>query len=142
MINLKFSDVKRPLVSESRRKTGREVVLEGIQHQIALLNDPSYRKESTKYVKDEKGNSTRKVVTAPPRPWYWKGNDSMLVQIKYGHGTIVEIEPGKPTIVAGADTKSVLAVLTQVADAIKAGKLDAQIATAREQAKKVRKAAA
>lgn len=63
-------------------------------------------------------------------------DSTMCVQIKYGSSTIVELEPGKPTIVAGKTAKDVVAVLEQVADAVKAGKLDSQIDAAKTKAKR------
>lgn len=137
ILNLKFTDAKRPLVSETRRKTGREVVLEGIRHQIALLSDPNYTVERVRYAKDADGNFARKPVSAPPKPWWWVANDGThMVQVKYGSSTLVELEQGKPTIVAGKSVKDVAAVLAQVADAVSAGKLDAQIDAAKVKAKR------
>lgn len=142
MLNLKLSDAKRPLVAETRKKSGRDVVLDGIQHQIGLLNDPNYTVERVRYAKDAEGNYTRKSVAAPPKPWWWKSGDgTMMVQVKYGSSTTVELEPSKPTIIAGKVTKDVIAVLTQVADAVKAGKLDAQIDAAKAKAKRSKKGA-
>lgn len=137
VLNLKFTDAKRPLVSETRRKTGREVVLEGIRHQIALLSDPNYTVERVRYAKDADGNFARKPVSAPPKPWWWTAADGThMVQVRYGSSTLVELEPGKPSIVAGKSSKDVVAVLAQVAEAVKAGKLDAQIDTAKAKAKR------
>jgi hypothetical protein len=137
ILNLKLTDAKRPLVSETRRKTGREVVLEGIRHQTALLSDPNYKVERVRYAKDADGNYARKPVSAPPKPWWWMSSDgTMCVQIKYGSSTIVELEPGKPTIVTGKAAKDVVSVLEQVADAVKAGKLDNQIDSAKAKAKR------
>lgn len=137
VLNLKFTDARRPLVSETRRKTGREVVLEGIQNQLALLNDSNFKVERVRYAKDADGNYTRKPVSAPPKPWWWVANDGThMVQVKYGSSTLVELEQGKPTILAGKSSKDVAAVLAQVADAVSAGKLDAQIDTAKAKAKR------
>ncbi|WP_242443018.1 DUF6641 family protein [Magnetospirillum sp. 15-1] len=142
VLNFKFSDAKRPLVSETRRKTGREVVLDGIQHQLALLKDSTYKIERTKYVRSESGESLRQTITAPPRPWWWQASDGVfLVQIRYGHSVVLELEEGKPTIIGTKDIKSVSEILTQVADAVKAGKLDKQIEMAREKAKRNRQQA-
>ena len=137
ILNLKLTDARRPLVAETRKKSGRDVILDGIHHQIALLNDPNYKVERVRYTKDVDGNYARKPVSAPPKPWWWQtGEGSNMVQIKYGSSTIVELEPGKPTIVTGKTAKDVVLVLEQVADAVKAGKLDAQIETAKGKAKR------
>jgi hypothetical protein len=136
MLNFKLTDTKRPLVSETRRKTAREVVLDGITHQIGLLSDANYKVERTRYVKNGDGGPSRKSVSAPPKPWWWQAGDgTMLTQIKYGHGTAVEIEPGKPTIIAGKSSKDVIKVLEQVREAVVAGHLDIQIEAAQAKAK-------
>ncbi len=141
MLNLKLSDAKRPLVAETRKKSGRDVVLDGIQNQLGLLNDQNFKVERVRYAKDAEGNYTRKSVAAPPKPWWWVANDGThMVQIKYGSSTVVELEPGKGTIIAGKSTKDMVNVLTQVADAVKAGKLDAQIDAAKGKAKRSKKA--
>lgn len=137
VLNLKLTDAKRPLVSETRRKTAREVVLDGIQHQIAALNDSGYKVERVRYTKELDGTQVRKAVSAPPKPWWWVANDGThMVQVRYGSSTVVELEQGKPTILAGKTSKDVAAVLAQVADAISAGKLDAQIDAAKTKAKR------
>jgi hypothetical protein len=138
MLNLKLTSEKRPLVVETRRKSGRDVVLDGISHQIELIKNPNYCVERTRYVRGETGTS-RQVVARPPKPWFWVGADgTKLVQVKYGHSAVVEIEPAKPTIVAGKTEKDLIGVLEQVANAVKAGSLDAQIDIAKEKAKKAR----
>lgn len=141
VLNLKLTDARRPLVAETRKKTGREVVLEGITHQVALLNDPGYKVERTRYSKDEQGAYSRKSIAAAPKPWWWKAADgTMMVQVKYGSSTIVEIEPGKPTIITGKTEKEVIAVLSQITEVVKAGKLDTQIEAAKVKAKRSKKA--
>lgn len=137
MLNLKLTDAKRPLVAETRKKSGRDVVLDGIQNQLGLLNDSEFKVERVRYAKDAEGNYTRKAVAAPPKPWWWKSGDgTMMVQIKYGSSTVVELEPGKPTIIAGKAVKDVAGILSQIADAVKVGKLDAQIDAAKAKAKR------
>ena len=139
MLNLKFSDAKRPLISETRKKSARDVVIDGIQHQIGLLGDANYTVERTRYTKDSDGNAIRKSVAAPPKPWFWKSVDgNIMVQIRYGHAVVVEIQPGKPSIQAGKTEKEVITVLTQVVQAVKTGELDAQIEAAKMKAKRNR----
>lgn len=140
MLNLNLSDAKRPLVSEIRRKTAREVVLDGIGHQIGLLTDKAYTVERTRYSKNADGTSCRKVIAAPPKPWFWRATDgTIMVQVRYGHAVVVEIEPGKPTIIAGKLEKDAVSVLTQVVEAVKTGKLDPQIEAAKMKAQRNRK---
>ena len=138
MLNLKLTADRRPLVSETRRKSGREIILDGIRQQIGLLSDAAYKVERIRYAKDETGKSIRKVVAAPPKPWWWNANGNLLVQIKYGHASVVEIEPGKPTVVAGKSQKDVISVLTEISKAVQDGHLDAQIAAAKEKARQAR----
>jgi len=138
MLNLKLSDAKRPLVAETRRKTGRDVVLDGIMHQIELVKNPAYTVERSRYIKGETG-SFRQTIARPPKPWFWSAADgTKLVQVKYGHSAVVEIEPAKPTIVAGKTEKDLIGVLEQVASAVKAGNLDSQIDAAKAKAKRNR----
>jgi hypothetical protein len=138
MLNLKLSDAKRPLVVETRKKSGREVVLDGIMHQIELLKDPSYKVERSRYIKGDDGNS-RQTIARPPKPWFWLAADgTKLVQVKYGHSSVVEIEPGKPSVICGKTDKDVITVLGQVADAVRAGSLDSQIDIAKSKAKRSR----
>jgi len=138
VLNLKLTDAKRPLVAETRRKSGRDVVLDGIMHQIELVKNPAFTVERSRYIKSESGSS-RQTIARPPKPWFWKSGDgTMLVQVKYGHSAVVEIEPSKPTIVAGKSDKDLIGVLEQVASAVKAGSLDSQIDMAKAKAKRNR----
>lgn len=137
MSNYKLTAETRPLVAETRKKSAREIVLEGIGHQIALLKDPGYKIERVRYSKDEEGNYARKIVSAPPRAWWWKGDDGNLrVQIRYGSSQVVELEAGKPTILGGKNESELIKLLEQIAADIGAGKLDAQIDAAKDRAKR------
>ncbi len=136
MFNLKLSDAKRPLVSETRRKSPRAVVLEGLQQQIELLKNPSLQVERQRYIKGDDGSLDKTTVMAKPRPWWWRGDDGVTyLQVRYGSSHIVEIEPGKPTIIVGkeGDLKKVLDTLMA---AVTDGKLDEQISAAKEKAKR------
>lgn len=137
MSNYKLTTETRPLVSETRKKSAREIVLEGIGHQIALLKDPGYKVERVRYAKDDEGNYSRKIISAPPRAWWWKADDGNLrVQIRYGSSQVVELEAGKPTIIGGKSEAELIKVLEQIATDIGAGKLDAAIDAAKERAKR------
>ncbi|OAN44494.1 hypothetical protein A6A05_04850 [Magnetospirillum moscoviense] len=139
MLNLKLSDAKRPLISETRKKSARDVVIDGIQNQIGLLGDANFKVERTRYTKDSEGNAIRKSVAAPPKPWFWRATDgNIMVQVRYGHAVVVELQPGKPSIVAGKTEKEVITVLTQVVQAVKSGELDTQIEAAKAKAKRNR----
>ncbi len=135
MLGLKLSDAKRPLVSETRRKSPNEVVLEGIQHQIGLLKNPDYTVERTRYVRADDG-FTRQQVRRPPKPWFWTDTtDVMHVQVRYGSSQIVHLD-GRPTIDCSKDAGSVIKALETIGKAIREGKLDKEIAAAKEKSRR------
>lgn len=140
MFGLKLSDTKRPLVSETRKKSPNEVVLEGIQHQIELLKNPSYVVERTRYVRGAADGYARQQVSRPPKAWFWADSSgTMNVQVRYGSSQIVLLD-SKPTIVAGKDTGSLVRVLETVAKAIREGKLDNEIAAAKAKSRRQKSA--
>jgi hypothetical protein len=139
-LNLKFSDIKRPTALEKRKKNPRSVVLEGIAHQLELLKNPKFTVTRDRYltvIEDGVKKKVKKSVAGTPRPWFWVGEDgSMLLQVKYGSSTVIELEPGKPTVVAGRSEKDVEKVLVTIQKAVEAGDLDPQIMVAKEKAKR------
>lgn len=140
MFGLKLSDAKRPLVSETRKKSANDIVLEGIQHQIGLLNNPNYTVERTRYVRGADDGYSRQQVSRPPKSWYWTDSSGVMnVQVRYGSSQIVSLD-GKPTIVAGKDTGSLVRVLETVAKAIREGKLDNEIAAAKAKSRRKKSA--
>lgn len=143
-LNLKFSDIKRPTALEKRKKNPRAVVLEGIQHQIELLRNPKFTVTRDRYltiIEDGQKKKVKKSVAGTPRPWFWVGEDgNHLLQVKYGSSTVIELEPGKPTIVAGRSEKDIEKVLATIQKAVEAGELDGQIMVAKEKAKRAAKA--
>jgi len=138
MLNLKLSDAKRPLVTEARKKTPNEIVLEGIQHQIGLLKSSDYKVERTRYVPvDGSDKLVKKVVTITPRPWYWRSDDGVFcIQLRYGSSHVIELEPQKPTIICGKTPDTVVKTLEAVVDGIKKGALDAPIIATSKKAKR------
>lgn len=142
MLGLKLSDAKRPLVSDTRKKTAREVVLDGIGHQIAALSTDGYTVTRTRCVRDAEGKHSRASVSAPPKPWWWQDADgTYLCQIKYGSSQVIEIEAGKGTIVCGKDTASVSKVLGTIKGAVEKGMLDTQIDAARAKTRRTKASA-
>ncbi|MBR9972052.1 hypothetical protein [Magnetospirillum sulfuroxidans] len=136
MFGLKLVDTKKPLIAETRRKSPREVVLEGIGHQLELLKNPKYTVERTRYVKGDDGYG-RQMTSRPPKPWFWEFEGKMFLQIKYGSSQVVMLN-GKPTIECGKDIASVIKALEAVKSGIEKGVLDDAIneAKARSHRKK------
>jgi len=138
MLNLKFSSEKKVLVSEARKKTPRQVVLDGIGFQVELLKNPNFTVERVRYRKNAEDGNTRQSISRPPQPWFWKSanGDNLLMEIRYGR-TVVEIQgEGKPsTIVAGKTPADAIKLLEQVSAAVNAGELDGPLAAAKAKAK-------
>jgi hypothetical protein len=138
MLQLKFSDEKKVLVSEARKKSPRQVVLDGIHNQVELLKNPSFTVERVRYSKGAENGNARQSISRPPQPWFWKSvtGDNMLLEIRYGR-TVVELQgEGKPnSIVAGKTNTDAIKVLEQIAAAVKAGELDTQLEAAKIKAR-------
>ena len=138
MLQLKFSDEKKVLVSEARKKTPRQVVLDGIHNQVELLKNPSFTVERVRYSKSAENANTRQSISRPPQPWFWRSaNDgNLLMEIRYGR-TPVEIQgDGKAnSIIAGKTPADAIKVLEQIAAAVKAGELDGPLEAAKLKAK-------
>lgn len=140
MLGLTLTAAKRPLVAETRRKNARTVVLDGIAHQIAFLENNSYTVTRTRYSRDADGGYCRKPIAAAPKRWDWIDSAGQrFLQIRYGSSVVIELEAGKPTIVVpgGADA-DVIAVLAKVAKAVEVGKLDGQIEIARQKTRRAK----
>lgn len=136
MVTLKFCDVQPRKAVDARRRSATAILLDGITHQIALLKDPKYVVERVRYQKTDAGYA-RAAVAKPPRKWWWQGEDGQLyVQLHLGSSTLVELEAGKPTLVCGKTEKDVIAVLEQVATAIRDGKFADAIAQAHAKMKR------
>ena len=138
MLQLKYSDEKKVLVSEARKKSPRQVVLDGIHNQVELLKNPSFTVERVRYSKGAENGNARQSISRPPQPWFWKSaNDgNLLLEIRYGR-TVVELQgEGKPnSIVAGKTNTDAIKVLEQIAAAVKNGELDDPLEAAKIKAK-------
>ncbi len=140
MLNLKlnFTSEKKALVSDLRKKTPRQVVLDGIGLQVELLKNPNFTVERIRYRKGAEDGNTRQSISRPPQPWFWRSaNDgNLLLEIRYGR-TPVEIQgDGKPnSIIAGKTNADAIKVLEQISAAVKAGELDTQLEAAKIKAK-------
>jgi hypothetical protein len=141
MKELKFSTQNRPTVQEKRRKKGADVMIEGLENQIALINDPTFKVERYRYVNNEDadGNITKKkkLVAAKPREWFWKNEDGIwLIELRYGSSYVFEVEPGKPSVECGPSKQDIVEVLETVKEMISEGKLDKQIADCKDRARR------
>ena len=141
MKELKFSDQSRPTVQEKRKRKGADVMVEGIENQIAFITDSTFTIERWRYVnsEDEFGNITKKkkLVAAKPRPWFWQDeNGTWFVELRYGSSYTFEVEKGKPSIECGPEKKDIVEVLETVKKMILAGKLDRQIADCKDRARR------
>lgn len=113
MLNIVLTDSRRPLRADIRRKSGREVLLAAIDRQLYLLgqNFDGYQRA--------------------PRVWWWRAEDgSYLVELRYS-SVLLELEAGKPSILAGSTKADVERVLRELGDAVRRGDLDAVIDAAR-----------
>ncbi|EME68141.1 hypothetical protein H261_19978 [Paramagnetospirillum caucaseum] len=131
MQGLKLTDTPRPLVVDTRRRSGRQIALDHVSTQLAIVKNPTMTLTRDRYVRVEgEEKATKKTVAVKPRPWFWKTADgTTMLQIRLGT-TLVEVEKGKPTVVVGPEDQLEKTLLV-IADLIKAGKLDEQIAAAR-----------
>lgn len=141
MKELKFSTQNRPTVQQKRRRKGADVMVEGIENQIALINDSTFKVERYRYVNhaDEDGNITKKkkLIAAKPREWFWKNEAGIwLVEMRYGSSYIFEVEPGKPSIECGPSKQNIVEVLETVKKMILEGRLDQQIANCKDRARR------
>ncbi|GGF75944.1 hypothetical protein GCM10011332_32410 [Terasakiella brassicae] len=141
MKELKFSTQNRPTVQQKRRRKGSDVMLEGIENQIAFINDPTFTIERYRYVnsEDELENITKKkkLVAAKPRPWFWQDESgSWFVELRYGSSYTFEVEKGMPSIECGPDKSDIVEVLETVKKMIIEGKLDKQIADCKDRARR------
>lgn len=141
MKELKFSTHTRPTVQEKRKRKGIDVMVEGIENQVAFINDSTFTIERYRYVnsEDELWNITKKkkLVAAKPRPWFWQDENGIwFVELRYGSSYTFEVEKGKPSIECGPDKQDIVEVLETVKKMILAGKLDKQIADCKDRARR------
>ncbi|BAE50433.1 hypothetical protein amb1629 [Paramagnetospirillum magneticum AMB-1] len=138
MLQLKFSNEKKVLVSEARKKSPRQVVLDGIHNQVELLKNPNYTVERVRYSKGTEGGNTRLSISRPPQPWFWRSasGDNLLLEIRYGR-TVVELQGQgmANTVIAGKTPADAIKLLEQIATAVKNGELDEPLEAAKIKAR-------
>jgi|GEM_PF-5865155 len=136
-MELKLSKQRKPLVSESRRPKPRDIVLGGIDNQLGLLADPSYKVSRYRYSDDGDGNRVKRMIAAKPRQWWFcDENGQYHVELRYGSSYVLELEQGKPSIMCGDTVDDVVDVLKHVRMMVGNGDLDQQINALKQKAKR------
>ncbi len=141
LASLILSTEQAPTKAEAIQRSPRKVMLDAINEQIKIveaeMRGETYKVARTKVSKADDGSRLKSEVRVAPRRMFWKADDGgWLVCLRYGGRIPVELSPGKPSIVAGAGIKEVIAVLEVVRDAVNAGELDASIQNAAVKAKR------
>lgn len=128
-MELKLSKKRKPLKAITRRPTPRQVVTNGIIHQLGLLRDPSYKVERYRYVTEhEDGEPVRRkrLVKSAPRKWYFEVDGKWYIEVRYGSSYVLELENGCPS--TECDTKEdLIPTLEHLLDMVERGDLDDQI---------------
>jgi len=141
LANLVFSSDMAPSKANIIKRSPRRVMLDSIHEQIEIakadLSGETYTNIRHRVVKDADGAREKIETKVVPRRMYWKADDDRwLVGLRYGGRIPVELSPGKPSIVAGAGIKEVIAVLEVLRDAVNAGEADEAIHMAAGKAKR------
>jgi hypothetical protein len=107
----------------------RQRLIERLEEQRKLANDPNFTVTFRRWVKDTEGVKQPFDRVKRIKPW-WKSdaNDSLVLILKAGLKTI-ELEKGKPGILVGPLERLDSVLVTLIA-AAKAGELDAALAAA------------
>jgi hypothetical protein len=141
LANLVFSSDVAPSKANIIKRSPRRVMLDSIHEQIeiakAALSGETYTNIRHRVIKNTDGARAKIETKVVPRRMFWKADDGRwLVGLRYGGRIPVELSPGKPSIVAGASLKEVIAVLEVVRDAVNAGEADEAIDMAASKAKR------
>ena len=140
LANLVFSSDVAPSKANIIKRSPRRVMLDSIHEQIKIveaeLRGEAYTVARTKKSKSEDGTRVKSEVPVVPRRMFWEQGGKWFVSLRYGGRIPVELSPGKPSIVAGAGIKEVIAVLEVVRDAVNAGEADEAIHVAASKAKR------
>ncbi len=136
---LRFSSASRPRVIGTGRRTRRQIVLEFLDQQIGVAEAALAGKEFTiakhRYRRGEDGAPVRTEVEVRPRRSFWRDGNVWLVEVRYGNA-LIELSPGCPTVVAGADLEAVIRTFRVIRSAVAEGEADAAIDEAAERAKR------
>ncbi|WP_417793014.1 DUF6641 family protein [Terasakiella pusilla] len=136
-MELKLSDKRKPLRAETRRPKPRDVVLGGIDNQLGLIADPSYKVSRYRYVDDGEGNKVKRMVAAKPRQWWFRDESGQyLLELRYGSSYILALDDNKPSILCGDSLDDVVDVLKHVRMMVDRRDLDERILALKEKAKR------
>lgn len=113
----------KPHNAGGRMQMRRRKLVEKIDHQILLANDPSYRPTKIIWLKDEHGSEQRREVPKRINRW-WAENTDGTVQLTIRYGSkALELAKGKSAIEC-ASASTVSDVLTKIKEAVTKGELD------------------
>jgi hypothetical protein len=120
----------------------RGKMLEALDLQIeaatAMLNSETFIRRAMRWVDDpETGERVRKELPVRFRPWYWKDEQgNFMLDVRYGNKHL-EIKPNKSVIEVG-EVENLVPTLETLREAVNAGELDKQLATAKIRRKPVK----
>src|SRR5688572_1673725 len=105
----------------------RAALLQRLEHQRALVLDPSYVRTAQRWMPNERGSKSLVEVQKRVRPW-WKQDITGAINlvVRYGARTI-EFEKGKNAIVVRSKDE-LLTVLDALITAVRGGELDDHLA--------------
>jgi hypothetical protein len=131
---LKLMETTRRAAASTPEGQLRNRMIEAINQQIAaaeaMVKGESFQLRRRRWVKAEDGSKTLQDQPIRFRPWYWQeGNGAFMLEVRYGN-KVLELKPKKTAIEVGAIAELV-PTLTLLRDAVVAGELDKQLATAK-----------
>ena len=104
----------------------RQKLIERLNYQIQLANDPSFRIPRQKWVSGENGKELRDMPKKVTPWWRMTSNGEIVLVVRYGAHAI-ELEKGKAAIAVGPKEKLV-PTIEAVIEAVREGSLDAILA--------------
>ena len=141
-IKLKFTDIVRPTAMLKRQRPARDVVVQALDEQIALLDATTagrpFEVTRERYRKVD-GKSTKVTVNSRPRPWWFDADGRFYAELRHGVTPVDLSGRGQTVFECGAKLDEVGKTFKQLRESVAAGEFDQQIAAAK--AKAGRKAA-
>ena len=125
---LKFTAFVGIRLSPAERRRSR--LIENLQDQLVLLNNPAYSRTRSKWVKDEQGKRLIQRET-PVRPWWRDMPDGQIAFFVKSGLKKVEFKKGQSAILV--ENKDALPALIEgLIEAVRKGELDALLAPPEE----------
>ena len=127
---LNITQLKRPQKqSPAEERRGKLIVK--LEEQLALAEataaGKTYVVTKSAWKRDDAGNKTRVQRERAVRAWWWNDGTSLSMVVRYGARPL-ELSKGKRALTV-ADTAALPEVINTIIAAVKAGELDAPIAT-------------